>query len=349
MGVLVLTLGVPVGAQDATAEPSPTATSTGPRSLPRDLTPSLKDAPTIRPRAYEDGCHVQAGQRRPRVCSYGVEDGAYSVLLIGDSHAVQWLPALEAIAEQEGWRLYSVTKSACPVPDTPIIVRGERLRDCPPWRDAAFERIAELHPDLVIAASLGRIYELPNTGTDAGFDRKWRDAWVESLEALQRGAEHVVLLGDTPMWREDPIVCLDRHRKDIDRCDTPRRRAISSRTEEVERAAAEEAGVSYVPTADLVCPDDPCRAVEGRYLVLGDTQHMTVAWARSIAQRLLERLPCEALPVVTGAPAPSIGPSSAPGASATPPSPSPSAVPDGSPVADPSAAPASSPGVSCSD
>lgn len=287
-----------------TSVPRPTAEAR--RALPDDLEPSLDDAPRIRPRPYRDGCHAKAGDTKARACTYGDEDASFSVLLMGDSHAVQWLPALEDLAEREGWRLYSLTKSACPVPLTSVIVRGERLRDCDVWRRAAFERIAELRPDIVLAASLGRIYRVPGARTAERRERAWRRAWTRSLGVLRESAGRVFLLGDTPMWLEDPLQCLRKHRRDIGRCDTSRADALSSRTEATEREAAAQAGVTYLPTADLVCPGDPCRAVEGRYLVLGDVQHMTVAWARHIAPELLHRLTCDPTP----------------GASATPPAPS---------------------------
>lgn len=304
----------------ATAEPHPTAEPR--RALPDDLEPSLADAPVIRPRAYRDGCHAKAGDTKARVCTYGMEDASFSVLLIGDSHAVQWLPALEDLAAQEGWRLYSLTKSACPVPLTPVIVRGERLRDCEAWRRAAFARIAELRPDIVLAASQGRIYRLPGARTGERRERAWRRAWTRSLEVLRESAGRVFLLGDTPMWTEDPLRCLRRHRRDIGRCDTPRADALSARTEASEREAAAQAGVTYVPTADLVCPGDPCRAVEGRYLVLGDIQHMTVAWARRVAPELLHRLTCDATPGASASPPPSGPPRMPdPSADALPPTP----------------------------
>lgn len=328
-------------AATASARPSPVARPT-PRTLPTDLEPTLAEARDIRPRAYADGCHARAGETRAHACRYGVDDGRYSVLLIGDSHAVQWLPALEQLAEEEGWRLYSLTKSACPVPRTTVIVRGKRLRDCDRWRKAAFERIEGLHPDLVIAASLGRIYEMPGGDTRRRRDRLWRAAWIDSLAALRARAGAVVLLGDTPMWREDPIDCLRDHPRDIGRCDTPRDEAVSSRTDAIERAAAARADVGYVPSAGLVCPGDPCQAVIGRYLVLVDTQHMTVAWARHIAPGLLDGLACvvpsDALvgthpsPGPSGWPIPS--PSTTAGLSSVPPEATtgPSVVPGASPT-----------------
>jgi hypothetical protein len=353
LAVGLLAAGSPVLALDI-SRPSPLALPTAdePRRLPADLEPSLDDASRIRPRAYEGGCHAEKGDRTPELCQFGVEDGAFSVVLLGDSHALQWLPALEVIAESQGWRLYSMTKSACPVPDTPVIVRGERPRDCPPWRSATFRMIEELHPDLVIAASLGRIYEIPRAETPARHWREWRAGWTRSLERLRAASGRVVLLGDTPMWQEDPVACLRRHRRDIGRCDTPRREAISTRTETAEREAAEAAGVRWVPTADLVCPRDPCRAVEGRYLVLRDIQHLTVAWARMIGPALLERLTCGVAPepspgVAAASLAPaSVAPSASPPTASVVPSPEVSVVPSAVPSA-PLPSPGSSPGLSC--
>jgi hypothetical protein len=270
------------------------------RSLPGDLAPSLDDAAKIRPRAYADGCHARDGDVRARACVYGVPGAERTALLIGDSHALQWLPAIEDIAASEGWRLYLLTKSACPVPRITVTVRGERRPDCAPWRRSALERIEEIEPELIIAASLGRIYELPDGASPQRRPRAWRDAWVSTLRALKQRAGAVVLLGDTPMWREDAVACLRHNRRDIGRCDTPREAAIAASVNRAERDAAAEAGVAFVPTADLVCPDDPCRAVQGRFLVLMDDQHLTVRYARRIADDLLARFPADVLP---GAPA----------------------------------------------
>ena len=45
---------------------------------------------------------------------YGDADSSDTIVLTGDSHAAQWLPALERLARERGWRLVAVTKSACP-------------------------------------------------------------------------------------------------------------------------------------------------------------------------------------------------------------------------------------------
>ena len=37
-----------------------------------------------------------------------------TVVLFGDSHAMQWFPALNGLAKEHDWRLVGLTKAACP-------------------------------------------------------------------------------------------------------------------------------------------------------------------------------------------------------------------------------------------
>jgi SGNH domain (fused to AT3 domains) len=261
------------------------------RSLPTDLVPSLRNAHT-KPRSYYDGCHARSGESTARACVYGVRTSHKTVLLYGDSHAAQWLPALEDIAAREGWKLYYLTKSACAVANVP---KAASRSDCYQWRHNAMAVIADIHPDLVIAASSDRIDSMPRS-TASARRAMWRDAWASSLRSLRTRARKVILLGDTPRWAREAVPCLTQYPHDIGRCDTSRSRAISASATATDRGAAEDAGVPYVSTATLVCRGDPCHAVWGRHLVLYDDQHMTVKWAHYIDPDLFARLPSSVLP-----------------------------------------------------
>ena len=48
------------------------------------------------------------------------------MVLIGDSHARQWIPALEKIAEEEGYVAYFLVREGCPAVDqTPWKANGQ--------------------------------------------------------------------------------------------------------------------------------------------------------------------------------------------------------------------------------
>ena len=98
------------------------------------------------PKVYDNGCHADFAEVASGECSFGDADSAFTVVLFGDSHAAQWFPALEALATDNGWRLVSLTKSACPSflfepqngsPNGAYI-------ECGHWREFAFDRIAAL-------------------------------------------------------------------------------------------------------------------------------------------------------------------------------------------------------------
>ena len=45
---------------------------------------------------------------------YGDPNGKHTVILFGDSHAMQYFPPLEELAKQPRWRLIALTKAECP-------------------------------------------------------------------------------------------------------------------------------------------------------------------------------------------------------------------------------------------
>ena len=69
------------------------------------------------PRNYTDGCHADRPETASGECVYGNPDAARTVVLFGDSHAMQYFPALENIAKKRDWRLVPLTKSGCAPPD----------------------------------------------------------------------------------------------------------------------------------------------------------------------------------------------------------------------------------------
>ena len=85
-------------------------------------------------------------------------------MLFGDSHANQWFNTLDAIAKESHWRLVPYTKGGCPPPYYPNFYLDELKRvytECYAWRDAVFDRIAALHPSLVVIGSEARVQAIP--------------------------------------------------------------------------------------------------------------------------------------------------------------------------------------------
>ena len=96
-------------------------------------------------RLADDGCTVDRAVLNSGKCSYGPDDSDRKVVLLGDSHAQQFFPAIEGIAKDKGWLLTGLTKVSC----TPasISVWSGQLNgpyfDCDEWRENSLERIEQ--------------------------------------------------------------------------------------------------------------------------------------------------------------------------------------------------------------
>ncbi|MFN8622475.1 MAG: SGNH hydrolase domain-containing protein [Chloroflexota bacterium] len=258
--------------------------------VPANLTPSLSAAPHDRPVTYTDGCHLRY-TTTPRKCFYGDTASTTTVVLFGDSHAAQWLPALIELGNRRGWRILPITKSACPAPYA--MTDPGYPDECGIWRGKAIKLIGSLHPDLVLTAGFGG-YSLFQGYRRVSSGRRmavWRAGWETTLGKLKTRAGTVALLGDTPLRRNDADLCLKGHLSDKSVCTTPRSVAVMGSVRAAERAAARTKHVPWIGTSWLVCPYDPCPAVVDHFLIQLDRSHLTATYSAMLAGGLERKLP----------------------------------------------------------
>ncbi|GAA1631173.1 acyltransferase family protein [Actinoplanes couchii] len=260
--------------------------------LPGNLTPDFEEAVAQRLAPQRDGCHVGlTGPFRPRGdCSYTT--GSRTVVLFGDSHALQWFPTMEELARKRGWRLYSFTRSSCSPAGIALDERRAQSRyvECDRWRADVLARIARLQPAMLVVSSSVN-YRQVLTGAPADPDAVWQTGWVRSLAALKRAAGQVVVLGDTPFLKVAPADCLSSNATNIAGCADPRAEVLPEpRWREIQRATAVAAGVPVVDPVPWLCADR-CPLVVGDTMVYRDSNHLTEAYARLVAPVLEPHLP----------------------------------------------------------
>ncbi len=240
------------------------------------------------PATYADGCHQRFPDTAVPDCVYGDAQGARTVVLMGDSHAATWFPALEKLASQRGWRLVNLTKHGCPV--AVARVWSEQLRrgyrECSQWRTAALARVAQEKPDLVVATSRTDYGVMKGTtrldGPQSG--AALAAAAERTYRKLDSVAGDVLVLRDNPMRPDDPVECLARHLDDPASCTRPLADAVP--VPDTARTAAMAAGVDYLDTTPIFCVDGSCPAVVGGVAVYRDGQHVAATYARTLAPYL---------------------------------------------------------------
>jgi peptidoglycan/LPS O-acetylase OafA/YrhL len=258
-------------------------------------TPREAESKENRPQMYADGCHLTFPETKTPSCVYGDPSSETTVVLFGDSHAMQWFPALNEIANERGWRLVGLTKAACPPAEVHIYNATLRraYRECDEWRERTLERIVQDEdPSLVVTSSLPT-YRPREDGKrlpkEAG-----RDAMVagyaSTLEKLRSTGAAVALIDDVPHPDKNIPQCVSRSLDHLRECATPRSKALAYPRVNA-RAAGEVEGVRLIDPTSEVCLEKTCPAVIGDALVYRNGSHLTATYVRTLTPWLAERLP----------------------------------------------------------
>ncbi len=266
------------------------ATADGP--VPGNLRPTLGAAKTDRALSYLDRCHTQQDQRASTApCLYGDLGSSTTIVLFGDSHALSWFPAVNRAAETMGWRLLSLTMSACSPADIPAwnSTTNSLMKNCPIWRKDSLKKIASVKPLLVLVAGTRGFATLDASGKvlkEADRTAAWRAGMKRTIDELKMASKNVIYIADTPASRVDPPVCLSAHPRSVLACATPVDEALSTDWVSQENGITIEEQIPLIDGSLWVCPTNPCPVVIGDLLIYSDPGHLTATFSAALANRM---------------------------------------------------------------
>jgi hypothetical protein len=262
------------------------------RRVPDHLVPSLARARHDYSLAWSDGCLLGGPDTQDKSgCVFGDTRSSTSVVLFGDSHAVALFPAVEAVSQQQHWRLIVMGKAGCPAAD--VLVKhhdGTPYTPCVTWRHNSERQIRQLHPAMVVVTS-SHYRAWPVDGVPAGYGNTWLNGLAATFKALRHGATHVVFIDDVPRLKQPAVTCIEAHMSDVFPCTVARRDAFqwpTTRRRELKLAKAE--GVVGIDPAPWFCTPDRCPVIVDNMLVYRDGQHIIPEWAAFLAPLLGARL-----------------------------------------------------------
>ena len=165
--------------------------------IPSPLTPPVG---SLRDDIYRfpNGCSARRGATKSRVCRLGDASAAKSIVVIGDSHAQMWMPAILDMAQRDHWVVIPFVKVSC-IPRTWLDTRGE----CATWYRWAKRRAAGLRPDVtLIVGSWSNTWQPPRA----------IKAVSRLTAAMSPSSRSVIVMDDPPGQTVDPTDCLlDSH------------------------------------------------------------------------------------------------------------------------------------------
>ncbi|WP_435770424.1 acyltransferase family protein [Nocardioides sp. SYSU DS0651] len=240
--------------------------------------------------AYEDVGGWDCWSSRPQFpavsCSFGHLDGKVRIALAGNSHAGQWLPALQELAERNDWRIDTYLASQCAL----SAIRQQfdpvaHAAACRTWVRRTTTTIAEADYDLVVTSN--RISVPPYGKTIATGRADYRAGFETVLRALASAGGSVLVIRDTPAPGDGGLpsipACVATHGTDLRACSGPR--DTWEPDDPVIEAVADLAhpSVALADFNDLICGPRVCQPVVGGAIVYFDGSHLTATYARTLA------------------------------------------------------------------
>jgi len=241
---------------------------------------------------YQAGCDDWYKTADVRVCAFGSSEAQHTAVVMGDSIALQWFPALaEIFSNKSDWRLLVLTKSSCPMVDESFFYEriGRNYDECDTWRRGALAEVARLKPDILV---LGSTFTYPLGQT------QWTEGTKRLLQAVAPSSGRVYLIRSTPVLPFDALACLTNHsvlysalHTSSTRCTAPN---VDAHGDDVfswiSASTRSFPNVATVDMSDVVCPASKCQALRDGTVVFRDNQHLAVSFARSLSDQLATRL-----------------------------------------------------------
>ena len=223
-----------------------------------------------KPAVYGDDCHSNYGETESGECTYGDLNSETTIVLYGDSHAAQWFPTFLKLANEKGFKLVSLTKSACPSVDVPRADQGAYKNvHCETWRDKSVKRIKQIRPAAVILSSY-QYFTPPSGYSDK--NKWWKDGQERLLSSLRGSSDHLIYISDTPKPLRDIPNCLAS--RDVNSCNTTERTPVK-----IIR------GFEIIDPTPWLCTK-LCPAIQDGYVVYRDSSHISVAAALALKPQL---------------------------------------------------------------
>ncbi|MCX7521664.1 acyltransferase family protein [Microbacterium sp. STN6] len=247
-----------------------------------------------------DTCITGTRAVKPVVCEGGVsaEAATKTVALVGDSHAAQWEPALETVAQEKGWHIVMMLKGSC------AFSKATRAGDpasaavtsCAKWNSLVRDKLAAMPSvsALITSADIKDLYA--DKAGRSGYQNAvagYRSTW----KALPASISTVYVIADTPRPAADAQTCLEvrepAQRLEPGACAQSRADAIGD-DPLVAAASGASSRVKLIDMTDDFCTQDSCDPVVGHVLVYRDKSHMTATYAATLAPYLKRALAAQA-------------------------------------------------------
>ncbi|MFC7850082.1 acyltransferase family protein [Arthrobacter sp. NPDC057388] len=199
------------------------------------------------------------------------------IVVLGDSHAQQYMAALGPIARDHGWEVVTLLKGNCRFgAESP-----ERDADCNAFNKASAAYVMEHKPDAVFTvASL--------THKEAPFETEV-PGYLEGIKQFTDAGIDVVGVRDNPRFAINMPECVQKYGTDAPECNPPLGESLAAKSP-LDAYRGKVKGLSLMDMSDFICAGGICPAVVGNVYVYKDDNHLTKTYVQSMIPMFEKRL-----------------------------------------------------------
>ncbi|MFL6061014.1 MAG: acyltransferase family protein, partial [Marmoricola sp.] len=220
-----------------------------------------------------------------KTCTFGVKRSRTDVVLVGNSHAGQWLPALQRLARLDRFRITTKLASRCAMADLrQQFDTSDFATACLDWVHKVTQQVIDLHPALVVLTN--RISTAAENTSLADSTPKYAAGYASVLGAWKAAGLHVLVLRDTPAPGTLIPDCVAQKQSHYSQCDGTRDAWLQPQPEKAVIDALGDPDIRYADLTDHICGPVICHAVTGGVITYFDGSHLTATFATTLAPYL---------------------------------------------------------------
>ncbi|RNM16725.1 acyltransferase family protein [Nocardioides pocheonensis] len=265
-----------------------------PKSCPdvayADVVPAPIEAAQDKSDAYDNqanghDCWAYQPSFPTKQCIFGDATSAKNVVLVGNSHAGQWLPALQQVAADQHLKITTMLASRCALSDVrQQFDTAANATACLTWVHRTTQRVVALHPDLVVMAN--RISVGAETDGTTSSEQLYLQGYASILRTWRDAGIRTVVLRDTPAPGVSVPDCIAEKKTAYRDCNGTRQAWLPPAPEQQAVQQVHSPLVSFVDLTDHICGPTTCSAVTGGVITYFDATHLTATYARTLAPYL---------------------------------------------------------------
>jgi hypothetical protein len=221
-------------------------------------------------------------------CQLGDLQARSTVVLYGDSFALEWVPALDALGIRDRFKVILFSRVGCPFADLKTIDwEGSVDTGCLPYRKNVVHAIDSMrpYPSLVLLSE----------ETDMGVPiSEWMNGIKRTVLQLHQSDFPVDVMFGEAEASSPPSACLARFPSRVTRCSTPSTTALGRDEYPQTAAVLSSLHAGLVNTSSLFCFDGVCPDIISHTLVHSDSWHIDKSFAALATPGIASLIGCTA-------------------------------------------------------